>query len=341
MKTCVIALLFCLTGFALNGQGFAAPDTLIQEHFETDPTSDMLEIPSGDDQLWVNYDADQLTGLCVEPPATTPGGWYWEGSFDPSDPSNSALTSCSFLIDPFKKTENWLITPPIEIPDDSYWLFWRSLSYYGPGFLDGYKVLVSTSSNDPATNAFSHTLFTAAEMIENSSPTGSLDPGQYVFSSGYIHANGYTDTTFYFVDNSQGDPFFHGKFEPHKVSLAGFTGDTIYIAFLHDSQDDFILQIDDIVVTKSLPTHVLLNVLYFNVSPNPVRDAAYFSFKLNTAEEGRLLVADNAGKLVAQQSFNTRSEGRIFFETYNWAPGIYYCTLETATGRATTKLVKI
>jgi hypothetical protein len=341
MKTSFTALLFFATIFALRTQPLFIQDTLINETFDDDPTSFMLSEPGGNDHDWVNYDADHLAGLCVED-ETTPPAWYWEGDFgfaNPQQATNFALTSCSFLESPFEKTANWLITLPIAIPDASYWLCWRSLSYYGPGFLDGYKVLVSTSSN--FTGAFTDTLFVAAEMIEDSSPTGSLNPANYVFSAGYVHANGYTDTAYYYVDYSQGPPFLHGKFEPHKVSLADFAGDTIYIAFLHDSQDDFILQIDDIVVTNTTPTHTPPNVVYFNVLPNPVRDAAYLSFKLKTAEEGHLLLTDNTGKVVKSQTFGSRDEGLFYIEMQHLEAGIYYCTLETAAGRTTTKLVKL
>jgi len=345
MKTCVIALFTLITVSALNAQSLAAPDTLIAEYFETDPTPLMALIPSGDDQIWVNYDADGVSSLCLEGPAPAPSGWLWDadlGSLDPQQSDNNAFTSCSYLTDPDVRNSNWLITKPVSIPDTSYHLYWRSLSFYGPGFLDGYKVLVSKTSNDPAMNVFTDTLFVAAEMIQNSVPPGSLNVEDYVFSPGYIHANGFTDADYFFVDNSQGPPFLHGKFEPHEVSLAAYAGQTIYIAFLHDSQDDFILQIDDILVSKSemSPATTLENVLYFNVLPNPVRDNVYFSWKTLTAENGQLVVQDQAGKIVARQSFSSRQEGLIFFETSQWAQGVYICTLETTTGRATTKLIK-
>ncbi len=346
MKTCVIALFILATASTLNAQSLAAPDTLIAEYFETDPTPLMALIPSGDDQIWVNYDADGELSLCLEGPPPAPAGWLWDadlGSTNPQQSDNNAFTSCSYLTDPDIRNYNWLITKPVAIPDTTYNLYWRSLSFYGPGFLDGYKVLVSKTSNDPAMNVFTDTLFVAAEMIQNSVPSGSLNVEDYVFSPGYIHANGFTDNDYFFVYNTQGPPFLHGKFEPHEVSLADYAGQTIYIAFLHDSQDDFILQIDDILVSKSeiSTTTSLENVLYFNVLPNPARDKAYFSWKTKITADGRLTIVDQAGKTIVQQSFSSRQEGLIFLETSQWAPGIYLCTLETNTGRATTKLVKL
>lgn len=345
MKTTFTALLFCAAPIALFGQAATAPDTLINERFIEDQLPFMLPFPTGNDADWVNYDADQLYGLCVDFPDTTPFGWYLDRDFSVSSPSettNDAFTSCSYLETPFVPNANWLITKPIYLADSSYWLCWRSLSYYGPGYLDGYKVLVSTTTNDPADHPFTKTLFKAAEMVKNSVPAGSLNLNAYQFSDGYIHANGYTDTTYFFVDFSEGPPFYHGKLEPHMESLAEFAGKTIYIAFLHDSQDDYQLQVDDIVVSKTyVSTHSPQNVERFDVLPNPARDAAYFSWKLKTPQESRLVVTDNAGKIVLQKAFGSREEGRLFFEIQHLEPGIYYCALETASGRATTKLVKI
>lgn len=343
MKT-FLTLLLCLAFFALKAQGLSQ-DTLINENFEENPTSEMLLFPSGNDPQWVNYDADQISGSCVAPPDTTPFGWFWDRAFDvlesvPTD--NDAFTSCSFLANAAKKNQNWLITSPITLPDASYWLCWRSLSYLGPGYVDGYKVLISTTGNDPATGAFSDTLFVAAEMVEDSHPTGSLDPADYVYSKGYLHANGYTDTTYFFVDDSQGAAFYHGRFEPHLVSLAAYEGKDVYIAFLHDSQDDFFLQVDDILVSNThVATRNLHNVQYFNVMPNPVRDMAYFTWKTDRPQQCRLLLTDELGKTVRTQNFSPREEGRWNLDVQDLPPGIYYCLLETENGRAATKLVKL
>lgn len=347
MKSCVIALVFCLSGFILKGQNFAAPDTLIKERFETDPTEFMLPNPTGNDLDWVNYDVDQETALCVNG-SFTPLGWYWEGDLSVADPNqtdNNAYTSCSFLDLPPDESHNrnWLIISPIFIPDTSYWLSWRSLAFQGPMFVDGYKVLVSKASNKPDTGDFLDTIFTAAQMV-SALDLGSLNTDDYVYSEGYIHADGYTDTNYYFTGYTQtGLPFYRGRLEPHVASLKNYAEQMIYIAFLHDSDDDNLIQLDDIIVSgaETMAAQSLENVLFFNVLPNPVRSAAYFSWKLKFPQKGRLVVTDNAGQLVAQQTFNSRAEGQIFFETHYWTPGIYYCTLETASGRATTKLVKI
>lgn len=344
MKTTLTVLLFCAAPIAIFGQTFSAPDTLINEIFETDPTPFMLAFPSGQDDDWVNYDADQATGFCVEPPDETPGGWFWDGDLGIEDSDsivNNVFTSCSWLQNSVR-AHNWLILPPVYIPDSSYWLSWRSLTFEGPAFVDGYKVLVSTGSNDPAAMQFIP-LFKAAETVTILNGP-SLDLDDYIFSEGYIHANGFADTNYFFIDYDDfGTPFYRGKLEPHSVSLKDYAGQTIYVAFLHDSKNDNLLQLDDILVANANTSsaHTPQNVLRFDVLPNPARDAVYFSWKMKIPQEGRLSVTDNTGKVVLQKSFANQDEGRMFFEVQHLAPGIYLCTLETAAGRATTKLVKM
>lgn len=343
MKAFFTLMLVILAAFSLRAQVFSVPDTLINENFETDPTSDMLPFPSGNDQEWINYDEDHLTGLCVNP-GSTPFGFWQEGDLGAPNSDNDAYTSCSYLVDPDVRNENWLITSPVTIPDSSYWLCWRSLSYYGPGFLDGYHVMVSTTTNDPTDGSFKDTLFSAAEMVFNSSPAGSLNVNDYVFSGGYIQANSYTDTSYFFIDNSEGPPFYHGKLEPHARSLANYAGKTIYVAFLHDSKNNFLLQLDDIIVSNTHTTAASNrpgNISYLRVMPNPLRSSAYVSWKTDIPLECLLTVTDGTGRVVLQRTFSSRDAGNYFLDAQSLEPGVYYCSLQTSRGRATVKFVKL
>ncbi|MBK9335696.1 MAG: hypothetical protein IPM98_03540 [Lewinellaceae bacterium] len=147
---------------------------------------------------WVNWDADNQPTLCGENQAV-PGNWYWENDLgDLADPAvNFAFTSCSFLADSEQANENWLITPPVLITDSTAMLAWRSAPFEGPAYMDGYKVLVSTSGNEPFAGAFTDTLFVAAEMTDILK-SGSLKVEDHMFSSGYIHADGYTNPDYFF-----------------------------------------------------------------------------------------------------------------------------------------------
>lgn len=344
MRTSCTFLVVVLAMASAWGQGNGPiADTLLQHSFEgiLDPADTMLTQPTGDDQHWVNYDQDNKVGLCVSN-GITPKGWYWEsdlGSINPSMSNNDAFTSCSYLQSGNPQNRNWLITSPLHIPDDTYWLCWRSLSFYGPDYMDGYRVLVSTTTNLP--QAFTDTLFVAAQTIQ-SLQLGSLDLNDYIFSGGYIHANGYTDEDYFFVDFEGNNPFYHGKLEPHALNLAEYAGQNIYIAFLHDSYDDFQLQVDDILVSnETVSATAPSNFLHFNILPNPVADNAYISWQTQGTQAGRLSVLDQHGRIVFEKNFNTRSAGQVYLDAQGFVPGIYYCRLETAQGQATKKLVKI
>ena len=320
-------------------------DTLLQHTFQgfTDPADTMLTVPSGDDLHWVNYDQDNKIPICVSGGAT-PNGWYWESDLSvpsPSISSNDALTSCSFL-DPWSsRNRNWLITSPVYIPTEDYWLCWKSLTYYGPDLMDGYHVLVSNSSNLPA--SFTDTLFSAAETNFAFVPF-SLDTNDYIFSKGYIHANSYTDTSYFFIDHENGAPFYHGKLEPHCRSLAEYAGQMIYLAFLHDTKNGAQLQIDDILVSKTnvVSAATLSSAIdYFNILPNPVNDFAFINWKTRHPQAGLLSIVDQSGRLVFEKNFNTRVETQYHLDARGFLPGVYYCRLKTAAGQATRLLLKL
>lgn len=344
MKTFCTFLTLILIAGQVSGQATdRSPDTLLIHTFEglLDPADTMLNAPTGDDIHWVNYDQDNKIGSCVEN-GITPKGWYWErdlGIKNPTQSDNEAFTSCSWLDSGFPQNKNWLITSPVYIPDNSYWLCWRSLAYYGPDFMDGYHVLVSTSTNFPS--SFTDTLFSAAQTTGRTI-IGSLNPNDYTFSKGYIHANGYTDSTYFFIDTEPLGKFNHGKLEPHSVDLAKYAGQNIYIAFLHDSYDDWQLQVDDILITNTKVANAEVSQFaYFNVLPNPVRDFAFVNWKTVTPQAGSLILTDQSGKVVMERSFNQRSEGQFHLDTQALVPGIYYCRLKTASGQATKVLVKM
>ncbi len=321
--------------------GGSQPDTLIIETVIGNPIGTMLSAPTGDDNAWVNYDQDLANGLCVKN-GVTPIGWYIERDFSVPDSiftANKAFTSCSYL-NGGVRNHNWLILPPIYIPDDSYWLLWRSLTAEGPAYLDGYKVLASTASNLPASGNFSHLLFKAAEMVSFVNPGNfTLDLDDYVFSDGYIHANGFTDTSYFYLLGEDGP--YAGKLEPHQVTLNGFAGQTIYIAFHHDSKDDTFMQLDDIIVTTSTATKQPANFLNFDIMPNPAVSSTYITWTLKKAEPGRLQLRDQSGKLLLEKIFNAYEQGQLFLELDGLPAGVLHCTLQTASGLATRKLVKL
>lgn len=352
MKTIIticLSVFYSMVLLAQNGpSGPFGPEVLIMENFVTDPGPSMLPEPSGDDDLWVNLDVDQDPSQCVAE-GPTPQGWYYESDLgvpNPDQTDNFAFTSCSFLDLPPSQSHNrnWLIIRHLLIPDTTFSLCWRSLAFQGPMFLDGYKVLVSTASNLPSSGDFTDVLFEAAQMVSPVNGIGSLNLNAYNFSPGYIQANGYTDTTYYFLDNTDpAKPFYRGRLEPHVVSLKQYAGQSIYIAFLHDSDDDNLIQIDDIIVTNDLAsgTAAPSDIQSFQVFGNPSRDNAYFSWSLKTAQKSHFTIVDQHGRSMLERTFESRQENKWHADIRNWPPGIYYCILQTPSGRATSRLVKI
>ncbi|MBL7807127.1 MAG: T9SS type A sorting domain-containing protein [Saprospiraceae bacterium] len=343
MKTQLLYLILLTSPLSAWGQSPEnSPDTLLQHTFEglLDPADTMLTQPGGADTHWVNYDQDNKTGLCVST-GQTPKGWYWEsdlGFINPNQANNDAFTSCSYLQSANPQNRNWLITSPVFVPDDTYWLCWRSLTYYGPDFMDGYKVLASTGGNMPS--SFTDTLFKAAQTIDRL-VVGSLDLNDYIFSSGYIHANGYTDDEYFFVDFEGANPFYHGKMEPHCVSLSAFAGQTIYLAFLHDSFDDFQLQVDDILVSNQISgtKQVLLESIDFQVMPNPATTSTFLHWSTTESLPATCSLWNLNGQKVWEKSFSPRNEGQYFLEVDHLHAGVYFCSIQTPKGYGIRKLL--
>ena len=335
-------LLLLFSAFCLNGQTFSIPDTLLIQTFTVDPSDTMLPFPSGNDLKWVNWDADNGVTDCGRT-EKVPGNWFWDSDLGiPSDPDlNSVFTSCSWMVDTNVRNENWLITPPVYIPDSVTILTWRSLSLDGPGYVDGYKVLVSTTTNEPFTNAFADTLFVAAEMVAYS-VEGSFDTDDYVYSPGYVHANWYTDTAYFFLAHPNA-PTYNGRLEPHSVSLADYAGNWIYIAFLHDSKNDNILQVDDITVLNGETSSIFTPAFeqyFLKIHPNPATEKALVSWKIDLQDAGRIILTDLLGNKLVEQHIEDLSAGTCTLNIQHLPPGLYTCVLESSTGRQAMLLVK-
>jgi Secretion system C-terminal sorting domain len=350
-----IFLLFLLTANAAFGQ-FVPPntewDTIFVANLESnspdEPTNLNPSQPTGYDLTWVNYDQDGLDQTCD----TTTHGWYgrFESTF-PDESENYCFTSCSFLNNDYAynpcllKNRNWLIMPPVTISGDNAQLNWKSSSFYGPFGLDGYKVLVSTSTN--LIESFNDTIFVAAEMIRPIGQFGILNADKYIYSPGYIHADKYQLGDYYGIDQDvSGFTFWHGKLEPHTVNLSEYMGQTIYIAFLHDSQCDFQLQIDDILVVENITdaTHEKSEIAQMSIRPNPIEDHAFLDISMRSATECSIILTNLQGQVMQNlTTITTLNETRksIPLDLTNFPDGTYFCNIVTNKGKLTRKIVKI
>lgn len=298
-KLYVMKKLYYSTLFLLAGLGLAAQDDiLLSENFQSDPTAGWATYPSGDDQVWMILDEDGQPANGNDP---VEQNWYWGELYFTHDTSETqyGLHSLSWMADPSVQNMNWLVTPPLEIVDDQAVLHWSSAPYQLPRYMDGYKVLVSTSTNEPV--SFTDTVFIAAEMTAILGAGGAtIDLDSFEFSDGYFHGNMLTDTAYFEV--SADSTICDGYMEPHSVSLADYAGQTIYIAFLHDSFDDNILSLDDIMVTGNLEasaTNARTAENYrFVTYPNPAVRQLNVLYRLPEAAEVSLQIVDMQGRTV-------------------------------------------
>lgn len=119
---------------------------------------------------------------------------------------------------PAGAADDWMWTPAIALPASST-LSWRAVTY-DPSYRDGYEVRVMTSPDVP---------------------TG---------GTGVI-GNQLTNSTQMFSVAAE-----NSSWTPHSVSLAAYAGQTVYVGFHNNSNDKFLLLIDDVTVIDATPDAV-------------------------------------------------------------------------------------
>jgi PKD repeat protein len=181
-------------------------DTLLFEDFQSETIS----------ATWINQDIDGLNDANGRPQ-----NWFPFQDLQTTTPgdTNYVAASSSWL-SPAGTSNNWLILDAVNPCIDTK-LNWWSAPFEGPAFMDGYKVMVSTTGTN--IGDFTTTIFTAAESVN-----GTATP-----SAGAVHTN-------YNGNN--------GVLQEWTVDLGAYDNQTIYIAFVHDSNDDNLIMIDNIFV---------------------------------------------------------------------------------------------
>jgi hypothetical protein len=332
--TLFIAVVF--SSFSLIAQ-----DTIFFENFENDTIDYLFEdIPSGtaNDPIGYNYDEDQLPDGS---PSNRPGVWFRAFGFADVDSTNIVFASNSWTNNGTEPVKNWFILPALQITDGpSAMLSWKSAPFQTPYYCDGYKVLVSTTTND--VSAFTDTLFVAAEYLSGPSTNGG-NYALYNFSAGFIHGEDgtYTDSN----PDGDNDPStdspgdtarMTGVLRPFSVSLSNYDNQLIYVAFMHNSIDDNLLSIDDVLVTETTDIFFSLNNsddIQVSVYPNPAQ--SHINIVMNTNEMVVAELMDQAGKVVLVQ--NITENGMLNVETLS--NGMYVLKLNSSTHSMTKKVV--
>jgi hypothetical protein len=349
MKQVFTLLLLLFAGAFVQAQS----DTLLYEGFEGFTENDYTLFPFGDDTTWVSFDQDGLT------PSTSATDATWNPDSDlfaeidsitGDTIENTVMWSLSWMDGFLPGNLNWLITPPIEVTSASAVLHWRSAPFQLPRYMDGYSVLVSpTGSNDALSGVFTDTLFRAASMNEITAGDGqTLDPSNFSFTPGYLHGdylNVWSDTSKWAYIAYDDETGARGLLEPHSVSLAPYVGKKIYIAFLHDADDDYFIRLDDVLVRNGTvsanePSLTLQNVQTY---PNPVAHIINLNFTLTEpAQQVQVSILSADGKQILADQLGARGAGQ-YFERYPVAmlpAGAYQLQVRTESGVVSRAFVK-
>ncbi|MCX7744291.1 MAG: T9SS type A sorting domain-containing protein [Flavobacteriales bacterium] len=338
-------LYLLLTAFLISITTHAQLSILFSENFEDNSQLDYIyeDIPPGilNDQYAYIYDEDQLPDGS---PSSRPGVWFLAYGFADVDSNSVVFASNSWTNNGSTPVKNWFILPAIQITDGATAVLrWKSAPYQTPYYLDGYKVLISTTTN--AIDAFTDTVFVAAEYISGASSLGG-NYAAYTFSPGFVHG---LDGT-YIQHNPNGDGDIStpsagdtarniGILREFNVSLSNYDNQKIYIAFLHHSIDDNLLSIDDIVVEE-------VTDIYFSVEdqqsgfavsmyPNPANQFVNIAYDANTISSLTVEIMDQAGKILLTK--NTTPFTQI--QTDGLASGVYLVRFTGMQGSVVKKLI--
>jgi len=328
MKIIITLNLLLFVGF-----GFSQNDTLLFENFEAEVIDYIFELLSnGDDDTWLNFDQD---GLPDGSGQSRPGNWFLSSAFANADEGNTVLISNSWTNNTVQSVENYLITPPIQIVDANAVLTWKSAPRQTPRFLDGYVVVAQVGTNIE-TN-FTDTLIKYAEFISGDSSGVYSD---YVFSAGIVHgADGE------FVEDSGDIARAIGVLRPNSISLAQYEGQTVYFAFVHNSTDDNLISIDDILITGTSAVsaqNLKSNKLDFDIFPNPAIDVAQIKIDLPFTTGLRIEIFSIDGKLVKAESKGVLIKGTHYFQldVSDLATGVYNVVFQANNLKFGKQLIK-
>ncbi len=196
---------------------------------------------------WLKRNVDNLTPNA----AVAYVNEAWEVREDFSfNVSECAAFSTSWY-SPAGAANDWMWTPAISIPAGSATLSWRAVAY-DPSYPDGYEVRAMLASSGPPTGGTG----TIGNQITNSTALFSVAAEQSAWT-------------------------------PHAVSLASFTGQQIYVGFHNNSNDKFLLVVDDVKVLDSTPNLAAIASTFSSPYPRVAAGIAVDArFAVNAANIG-------------------------------------------------------
>jgi hypothetical protein len=225
------------------------------------------------------------------------------------------------------------MTPPITVTNANFSLSWKSAPRQTPLYIDGYSVLISTTDN--IETSFTDVAFQAGQYLTGA---GNAYSG-YTFSPGFVHGE---DGTYIQIDPAALDRNI-GVQRPFTVSLAQYVGQTIYIAFLHDADDDNLISLDDILVSStSTSISEIAPEVGLSVFPNPASDKIELSYLLEKTGQVYAEIFDVKGAKVMDISrgFQIAGNQKLAINVSSLESGLYNVVLNASGKSISAKFLK-
>lgn len=210
---------------------------------------------------------------------------------------------------PVGAANNWFSFGPITVPANGATLRWQH-AMPDNDYRDGYEVLISVTG-----------------MVNYNDFT---NPPAYTVADNSPLTDGVND-----LDSSttQELPI---PLEYHEQQ--------IYIAFHHNANDQFILYLDEFVITEGSTASVNENKSSLTVSqniPNPANGFTYVNYSLKNASDVKITLFDVTGKELATIAEGSKNAGAhsAKLDLSKLTAGVYYYTVRTEDGSATRKMV--
>ena len=290
-----------LMGISAIGMSQTTIDTLVNENFNS------MALPTG----WSNISEDTLVPATGT--GTTEKAWFFgDAATNGSDSSAVVAKSTSWMTGFAPGNRNWLITGGVTISGTNASLNWKSAPGQVGLYMDGYKVLVSTT--DISFTSFTDTIAVYAQNT-NDDPTS--------FSTGMMHVENDPNP-----DTTAGFDF--GKLSQWQLSLDAYNGQTIFVAFLHDSDDDFFISIDDVLITEET---TLIGVndhsgsVNIKVFPNPTSELVHVEYEVATSGNFDIRIVSIDGKVVYSENLGSTSLINTSIDVSELPAGTYFVQL--------------
>ncbi len=301
----------------------AQQDTLFYENFNSWPFQEM-------DSIFLTYDEDNMAdynGL--------PGNWFVANFANSgADSLEVVAMSSSWLSNFANGNRNHMQLPGLYIADTNAVLSWRSAPALGALYMDGYTVIASTDSlclYYVGGGCPYDTLLHFAQNINNN---------ETQFSSGIQHQTFDLNVAINITTSTQ----YPGLLTPSQVSLRDYAGQRIFINFLHNSDDDNYIAIDDILIKG---TKVITDIEEvgstseetFKLYPNPSNKEINLDLSTLKSSVQNIRIYSSLGQEVLSViSNNYNKTETIDISTLN--KGIYFVNILTDNGLLSSQFVK-